>query len=214
MEHSIKRLELRQQTPSRKTAAGSQILWFFPHVAAVYLIVHFCTPWLAAWTRGTLLPLLQMPSNSSSGFEFFFSHLFVFSFVPAFLAGLVNARFKHTVAEFVWVVPTAILAYKLITFPAVASVFQSPSSSAFHQYFGGGFLIAEYRDWDDFWRIVRSNPDMMRGMAQVSFTAPFYAGVGYSVAAWISLHTQVHEKVIEKVEQWEERKFGNHDPSE
>jgi hypothetical protein len=200
-----------QANTAKKAAMSWQILWFLPHVAAIYVIVQFCTPWLAGWTRGRLLPLLQMPSKSSSGFEFLFSHLFVFSFVPAFLAGLVNARFKHKVAEFVWVVPTTILAYKLITFPAVTSVFQSPSSSAFHHYFGGGFLIPESRDWQDFWRIARSNPDMMRGMSQVSFTAPFYAGLAYSAAAWVSLRTGANRKVIERVKEWEKQKFGHRD---
>ncbi len=102
------------------------------------------------------MPLLQKPTSSSS-FEFLFSHIFAFSFVPAFAAGLVNARFKHKVAQFVWVVPTVILAYEFLTFPA-PSVFRSQFSAAFHQYFGGGFLIPEFRDWHDFWTIVGQTP--------------------------------------------------------
>lgn len=198
-----------QVQPARSSSVGRQTLWFLPHLTVVYVIVNFCTPQLAGWTRGRLLPFLHISSTSSSQFEFFFSHLLAFSFVPAFLTGLANARFKHKAAEFVWAVPTVILAYKLITFSTVTSVLRSQSSSAFHQYFGGGFLIPEYRDWQDFWRIARSNPDMIRGMAQHSFTAPFYAGVGYSVAAWISLRADLHRKVIERVSKWEEWKFGN-----
>jgi hypothetical protein len=99
-----------------------------------------------------------------------------------------------------------ILAYKLLTFPA-PSVFHSQFSSAFHQYFGGGFLIPEFRDWHDFWTLVRSNPDMMRGKAQLDFTAPFYAGIGYSVAAWIGRRTNLSQKVSEKVKNWEESRF-------
>jgi hypothetical protein len=209
MEGATERQELPGQP--RTGALGCQAIWFLPHLATIYLIVHFCTPWLAGWTRGWLLPLLHMTSSSSSGFEFLFSHLFVFSAFPAFVAGLVNARFRHKAAEFVWVVPTAVLAYKLITFPAATSVFQSSASPVLHQYFGGGFLIPEYRDWPDFWRIVASDPDVLRGLAQVTFTAPFYAGLAYSAAAWISLHTGVDRTVIEKVKEWEEQKFGNHD---
>jgi hypothetical protein len=120
-----------------------QLLWFLPHLAAVYIIVNSFTPWLAGWTRGKLLPLLQIPSTSSSQFEFLFTHLFAFSFIPAFLGGFTNVRFKHRAAEFVWVVPAVILAYKLATFSASTSVLASQSSSAFHQYFEGGFLIPE-----------------------------------------------------------------------
>jgi hypothetical protein len=106
-----------------------------------------------------------------------------------------------------------VLACKLATFSAATSVLVGQSSSAFHQYFEGGFLIPEYRDWQDFWAIVRSNPDMMRGttlgMTQGSFTAPFCAGVGYSLDAWIFLRTALDRNIIEKVTKWEERKFGN-----
>jgi len=64
--------------------------------------------------------------------------------------------------------------------PVLAGVLAGVSS-----VFWGRVLIPEYRDWHDFWSIVASNPDMTRGMAQLSFTAPFYAGIGYSLAAWI-----------------------------
>jgi hypothetical protein len=192
-----------------KAAVGWQIVCFLLHLAAVYAIVHFCTAWLAGWTRGWLLPFLRIKTSSSSAMEFLFSHVLLFSFVPAFLAGLINARFHHRVAQFVWLVPAAILAYKLATFPA-PSVLQSQLSAAFHQYFGGGFLIREFRDWHDFWSIVDSNPDMARGLAQMTFTAPFYAGVGYSVAAWIGRRTDLNRKVAEKVKRWEQSKFEHH----
>ena len=178
-------MQVSPQAGPAENASGWHVLWFPLHVAAVYAITNFCTPWLAGWTRGTLLPLLQHPTSSSS-FEFLFSHLLAFSFVPAFAAGLINARFKHRVASFVWLVPTVILAYKFLTF-SPHTVFDNQFSAAFHQYFRGGFLIAEFRDWHSFWATVGSNSDMTRGMTQLNFTAPFYAGIGYSAAAWIGL---------------------------
>jgi hypothetical protein len=192
-----------------KITLGWQGLWFFYHLAAVYIIVHFCTPWLAGFTRGRILPSLQIAFTSSSQFEFYFTHLLAFSAIPGFLAGLLNGRLKHQSALFVWIVPGAILAYKLLTFSAGASVLQTESPSAWHQYFGGGFLIPEYRDWQDFWSIASSNPDMMRGMAQSTFTAPFYAAVAYTVGALISMKTELHRRVAEKVSLWEQEKFGN-----
>lgn len=206
MEHAT---EEQVQSPDLPGRSVWQLLWFLPHLAAVYIIVNSFTPWLAGWTRGKLLPLLQIPSTSSSAFEFDFSHLFAFSFIPAFLAAFTNVRFKHRVAEFVWVVPAVILAYKLATFSASTSVLAGQSSSAFHQYFEGGFLIPEYRDWQEFWEIVRENPDMMRGMDQAHYTAPFYAGVGYSLGAWISLRTALTRNIAEKLANWEQRRFGD-----
>jgi hypothetical protein len=175
---------------------------------SVYSIVKICTPWLAGWTRGILLPLLQHPTPSGR-FEYLDAHLFGFSFIPASLAGSVNARFRHKAAQFVWLVPAAIPAYKFATF-AAPSVLQSQFSAAFHQYFGGGFMIPEFRDWHDFWAIVGSNSDMTRGLAQLEFTAPFYAGVGCSVAAWIGRRTELNRKVAEKVKTWEESRFEHH----
>ncbi len=193
--------DLRQDRPDGRSARDWQVLWFFIHLAAVYAIAEFVTPWLAGWTHGTLLPQLQHPT-SSGRFEFFFSHIFAFSFIPAFLSGLVNARFKHKAAQFVWLVPAAILVFKFATFPA-PSVFQSQFSAAFHQYFGSGFVIPESRDFQDLFSTA-SNPDMWRGMAQHQFTAPFYAGVAYSAAAWIALKIELSRKVAEGVKKWEQ----------
>ena len=197
---------LSQARPGGKSR-GWLVLWFLLHVAVIYAITNFCTAWLAGWTRGTLLPLLQQPT-SLSGFEFLLSHIFAFSFIPAFAVGLVNSRFKHSVAQFVWLVPTVVLAYKFRTFPA-PSVFQSQFHPAFHQYFGGGFLIPDFQNWHDFSTIVRTNPDLMRGRAQLDFTAPFYAGIGYSVATWIGHRTNLTQKISEGAKNWEDSRFGS-----
>jgi len=196
MEGTTEEPVLSEGQPKTIAGVGWQIIWFVGHLAAVYVIVTFCSPSLAGLTRKLLPLLLQRPT--SSGFEFFFSHILVFSFVPAFLLSLVSDRCKHKVAQYVWLVPTVILAYKFATF-AAPSVLQSQFSASFHQYFGGGFLIPEFRNqnWRDFWSIVSSNPDMTRGLAQFWFTAPFYAGVGYSLAAWIACH-KVHLAQVRK----------------
>jgi hypothetical protein len=200
MEEATEKQGLPQDRPDRPSANGWQVLWFLVHLAAVYAIVQVVTPWLAGWTHGTLLPLLRHPT-SSGRFEFFFSHILAFSFIPAFLSGLINARFKHKAARFVWLVPAIILAYKFVTFPA-PSVFQSQFSAAFHQYFGGDFLIPESHNFQELFSFG-SNADEMRGMAQHQFTAPFYAGVAYSVAAWIGLRTELSRKVAQGVKKWE-----------
>lgn len=206
MEHMSEQRVPAEDKPATYSAGGWQILWFLLHLAVVYIIVHFFTASLAGWTRGTVLPLLHLPT-SSSPFEFLYSHILALSFVPAFFAGLINARFKHKAAQFVWLVPTVILAYKFATFPA-PSVFQSQFTAAFHQYFGGGFVIGEFRDWREFWNIVESNSDMMRGMAQMRYTAPVYAGVAYSVAAWIGRRVELSQRVADKVGAWERSRFG------
>jgi len=194
-----------QDRPASRSGYRWQILWFVLHLAAVYAIVQFITPWLSWWTRRILLPLLQQPT-SSGRFEFLFSHVLVFSLVPAILSGLINARFKHKAAQFVWVVPAVVLAYKFATFPS-ASVLESRFPAAFHQYFEGGFLIPEYRNWQEFWSLVGSSADMTRGMVQMNYTAPFYAGIGYSIAAWFGARVDLSRRIVEKVRSWKQSRF-------
>ena len=194
--------------PKTKVVSRWELAWFALHVATVYVLVKFVTPWLAGWAYGKLLPFLQI-HPSSSVYEFEFSHVFLFSLIPALIAGAVTARFKHKVAQLVWIVPMAVLAYKLATFSSPHSVlYNPPSSPIWHYYFGGDFLIPQFHSWREFWEAASSNPDMARGMAQLTFTAPFYAGVAYSLAAWISMRFDLPYKVATKVEQFEESKFG------
>ena len=169
-------------------ASGWQILWFVVELAAIYVLVELIVPWLAGWTRNTLLPILQH-TTSSGRFQFLFSHIFELSFIPAFVLGLINPRFRREASQFVWVIPAAILAYRFVTFSS-PSVFQSRFAAAFHQYFGRGFVIPEFWNWQQLYSIATSNADMARGMAQLRFTGPFYAGVAYSVAAWIGCRTR------------------------
>jgi hypothetical protein len=183
-------------------------LWLCVHLAIVYGIVHVCTPWLAGWIHGKALPFLQYPT-SSSGFQFLFSHLFALSFFPALIAAAANAKFKHRAAEWIWTVPTAILIYKLLTFPSASSVLaQRASWPAFHHYFGGGFLIPSTNNWKDFWMLVGTSDDTARGLDQLNFTAPFYAGIAYSMATWTVIRTDLSRKLADALKGWEERRFG------
>ena len=88
-----------------------------------------------------------------------------------------NVRFKQNVVAYVWVVPTLILSYKVLTFPTV-SVFQSHAFSVFHYYFGGGFSISEYRNWQEFWSIARVNADIVARNGAATFHSSFLRGSG------------------------------------
>jgi hypothetical protein len=200
-----------QETSSLSTKSHAwKFVWFVAHLAVVYLVVNWVTSWLAGWFQGFLLPALVWP-KSESQFQFLFSHVFAFSFVPAFLISLANVRFKQNVVAYVWLVPTMILSYKLLTF-TTPSVLQNHASSAFHQYFGGGFSIPEYRNWQEFWSITASSADMERGLAQMRFTAPFYAGLAYSIGGLIGARIDLRQKVATKVGEWEDAKFGPRQP--
>lgn len=165
------------------TSNTRQVVRLFLHVAALYITVTICSPWLAGITYNVVMPGLGI-SRTGSSFQFLFSHLFAFSFIPAFIVGFINARYRHVVALFVWTVPAAVLAYKFATFPT--SVFESRFGAALHHYFGGNFFIPEFHDYRDLFRHIVPSVDARRGMDQLQFTAPVYGGIAYSLGAWLS----------------------------
>lgn len=192
---------------------GVRVLWFLIHLGVVYVLAIYCTPWLAGWVRGTLIPLLNIRILSSH-FEFLFSHLMLLTFIPAFVAGVVNGKFRHRVAEYVWLPPALILAFKIATFPKTGSVlFPSHSFPALHEYFGGDFMIPGATSWQEFWMAAGSS-DMARGMAQLQFTAPVYAGIAYSLAVWLCFRTRVDERIGETLRRWGNERFPDRSAQE
>jgi hypothetical protein len=179
--------DISHAVPSSDKSAAIGLLWFGLHLAAVYVIAEFCWSWLAGHYYDWVLPVVD-PVNHVSYFQFLYSHLFAFTFLPALAAGAASMRFRRTSALFVWIVPTVVLAYKLVTFPT--TLFQNHYAVAFHYYFAGGFLIGEFHNYRELFTVVAGNPDAIRGLEQSRFTGPFYAGLGYSLAAWIAPHAR------------------------
>jgi hypothetical protein len=89
-------------------------------------------------------------------------------------------------AQFAWLIPAAVLLYKMISFSPDSSVLGFQTTSVWHQYFGGGFAIPEFSGVKDLMELANVS-DTQRGFAQLRVTAPFYAGVAYSLGAWASI---------------------------
>ncbi len=146
------------------------------HVGAIYGIARYCTPRLEEWAYNTIVPMLLGRSPSISSWQFFFSHLFAFSFVPGLIGGFVNAKlFRDPIVRFAWAIPVAVLALVFVfegpgIYPTM--ILDSDFRKAFHYFFGGDFVIPN---------------DMIRGWYQFRFAVPAYAGVAYSLGAWLSI---------------------------
>lgn len=167
-----------------RMGAVRNILRFSVDLVSLYLIAIICVPWLASTVYNRVMPALGT-SQSGSSLQFLCSHLFVLSFIPTFaVTSFVNNRYNHTLAQLLWIVPVTILAYKFVTFPA--SVFESRFTAAINYYFCGDLLIPEFHNFRELFRIVVSNPDARRGMDQLWLVAPVYAGMGYSIGAFVS----------------------------
>jgi hypothetical protein len=80
-------------------------------------------------------------------------------------------------------VPAVALAYEIWVFPT--SKLAGGWALAFHNYFGGHFLVGNVRNYSDLPREL-ANPDFIRAIEQYRFTVPFYVGIGYAIGALAS----------------------------
>jgi hypothetical protein len=92
--------------------------------------------------------------------------------IPALMGGLIRKRRTTSAALWAWTIPAAVLAYKMLQYDSPISVLVSTSMSATSYYFD----------------IVRTMPSLASGdpvriMRQLTITAPFYAGIAYSLGA-------------------------------
>ena len=117
----------------------------------------------------------------SGGFQLLFSHLFLLSFVPAAVAGSLNARFRQRSACWVWVLPTMLLTFAVLRYP---HSLLGKSHPGIEHYFGD-VSIPEFRSFEEMAHYL--GPWTSSFVDQLNYTAPFYAGIGYALAAWISM---------------------------
>jgi hypothetical protein len=198
-------INVSEQVTPRVSTLGAiqQVVYFALHVVAVYALANISTPWLSGFVHGQVLPVIQQHPPAISSFQFLFSHLFMFSFLPSLAVALFYAHwFRHKVALFVWLIPLAVLAYKLASFPAWSVLDEGTQfGRAFRYYFGGDFFIPEYHKYEELFSLVGSSSDTWRGMAQLHFTAPLYAAIGYSLGTLLALRVPVPKlrSAIEKM---------------
>jgi len=140
------------------------------------------------------MPIMHVFSSIPAT-DWYLQHFELMTMVPALTVGYLNvARFlpntirtfmhegDHTIATWTWIFPTLALLYRMLDY-------HSPSSSVLY-----GSSITEVVKY--FFDIVKVMPtwqnplagDPIRAWAQMSVTAPFYAGVAYSAGALASKH--------------------------
>jgi len=160
------------------------------HTFVVYACALHLSPWLVYHWFGWVAPMLQI-SSSTPATDWYLQHLEMMTIVPALVLGHVNViRFFHptirsyfgsgSAAAWAWAVPVIVLGYKMLLYDASSSVLYGTSMSAI-----GYFL--------DIQKVMptRSNfltSDPIRVLAQMTVTAPFYAGIAYSLGGLASKH--------------------------
>lgn len=160
---------------------------FCLHLLTVYLCALHLSPWIVGHTFNWLLATFKVLPQISPA-DWYLQHLTLISIIPALLVGYLAALRMSSTATWVWLVPTAWLAYKMIQYSASGSVFGT-SMSAYE------FFFAIQKTMPNSWNWTTTNP--VRVLAQMTVTAPFYSGMAYSLGALLSKH-----KLIVRLVEW------------
>jgi hypothetical protein len=188
------------------SATPSRILWlglllldtFIVYMCAIHLSPILVGRWFA-W----VVPVLGIHSSVTPE-NWYLRHLELATIVPAFIAGYVDlGRFlpasigkqiatwrSDSAASLAWLIPTVLLLWHLLFFHAPASVLYGSSMSAFGYYFNIQHVMPTLSN------ILASDP--VRLLSQMFVTAPFYAGVAFSVGALVWKH-QLLPKVFRRL---------------
>jgi hypothetical protein len=154
------------------------------HVIAVYACAIHLSPWLVFRWFAWVLPAIGR-SSVAAPTDWYLQHLEVITIGPAvavgYVVGLVARPISVESARFAWLAPTLFMAFKLLRFVADSSVLVAGSTAA----------ISALRYYFDIQSVMptRANFLMIDGsrvLAQMTITAPFYAGVSYSLGAYLS----------------------------
>lgn len=147
------------------------------HTVAVYFWALHLSPWLVGRWFAWFAPLFHIAANAPSG-DWYLQHLALSSIIPALVAGYLIVRQHHSPATWAWIIPTLVLGYKMLRYQAGYSVLIGRTSISSFGYF---FHVLHRMP-------TLSSPggDPARVLAQMVITAPFYAGVAYSVGALCS----------------------------
>jgi hypothetical protein len=142
--------------------------------AAAACGIHF-GPWLLSRWFVWVLPLAGVTTGTLTG-DYYLQHFEVASIAPALVVGYILSRHLPKLSTWAWILPTVVLAYKLVTFTeSYASILAPHSSTRFSYFFVIERSMPTFRDL--------RGADPIRVAAQMFVVAPFYAGLAYSIGA-------------------------------
>lgn len=166
---------------------------FVLHTLVAYVCAIHFSQWLVFHWFGWIAPILQI-SISIPATDWYLQHFELATILPALVVGYLNIAqflpaivFVHmyeeescSAATWAWSIPTIVLLCRMVMYHAPSSVLFGTSMTAIRYFFDIQKLMPTW-----------ANPlasDPVRVWAQMSVTAPFYAGVAYSLGALVSKH--------------------------
>ena len=175
----------------RKSSLG-YIAAFMLHTYVAYACAMHLSEWLVFHWFGWVAPIVHVSIGIPAA-DWYLQHFELMTILPALVVGYLNvARIlpaiirnfihegHHSIATWAWTFPTLVLVYRMLEYHAPSSVLFGSSMTAIKYFFEIQTVMP-----------TRHNPlasDPVRVWAQMSVTAPFYAGIAYSLGALVSKH--------------------------
>ena len=161
------------------------------HTVIVYISAVHLSPWSVYHWFGWVAPILQI-SIGMPATDWYLQHLEVVTVIPALMLGYLNVtRFfpptirsylgegsSTSIAGWAWAIPVLVLGYKVLLYHAPSSVLYGASMSAIKYFFDIQRFMPTIRDF--------RGSDPIRVLAQMTVTAPFFAGIAYSLGGTVS----------------------------
>jgi hypothetical protein len=179
--------------PNRGNSPFSYAAAFALHTLVAYTCALHLSQWLVFHWFGWIAPILQI-SISIPATDWYLQHFEWATILPALVVGYINVvrllpatarSYMHegrsgSIAIWTWSIPTAVLLYRLLLYHAPSSVLFGTSMTAIRYFFDIQKVAPTWAN------LLAGDP--VRVWAQMSVTAPFYAGVAYSLGALASKH--------------------------
>lgn len=185
--------------PIEKKSTLGYLPAFMLHTYVAYTCAIHLSQWLVFHWFGWVAPMFHISPRVPPP-DWYLQHFELMTILPALAMGYINvARFlpnsirtflhegHHSIASLAWVVPTLVLLYRMLRYHAPASVLYGSSMTALKYFFDIQTVMPTFQN------PLASDP--IRVWAQFSVTAPFYAGVAYSLGA-LALKHQVLTKLF------------------
>jgi hypothetical protein len=166
---------------------------FMLHTYIAYSCAMHLSEWLVFHWFGWVAPILNVSIGIPAP-DWYLQHFELMTILPALLVGYVNfARIlpgiirdfmhegQHSIATWAWAFPTLVLLYRMLDYRAPSSVLFGGSMTAIEYFFEIQTVMPSWQN------PLASDP--VRVWAQMSVTAPFYAGIAYSLGALSSKHS-------------------------
>lgn len=159
---------------------------FGMHTVAVYVLALRISPSLIGYGARFVLRFANF-SLAIPAADWYLQHLEVVTIVPALVAGYLVVRRPNSIGSWAWCIPCLVLLYRIATYNPAVSALVSPSFLERLTYF---FVIQHVMP--TLADPLASDPE--RVAAQMFVTAPFYAGLAYSISAFAA-----KRKVVQKL---------------